>query len=74
MASVMGIPHILLDRSTEGVVLDHDVWTRECRCTRVVGSMDEAWAMLKFFLVENGGTINYLVGEGRLGKDMVEER
>ncbi|RPA82126.1 hypothetical protein BJ508DRAFT_101264 [Ascobolus immersus RN42] len=73
MATILNIPHILLDRSSEGVLLDHDVWTRTCGNVRVVGSIEDAWDMAKGFLGANGGGLEWLVGEGRRGSDMVEE-
>ena len=42
MCTIMGIPHVLMDSRLKKNIFLHDTWTKDCDCTRVADSFEEA--------------------------------
>ena len=42
MATILGIPHVLIDSKLGKNLAFHDTWTRDCNCVRVARSIEEA--------------------------------
>ena len=49
MCTIMGIPHVLLDSKLKKNIFFHDTWTKDCDCTRVAGSFEEATEFAKMY-------------------------
>ncbi|KAF8244037.1 hypothetical protein K440DRAFT_610851 [Wilcoxina mikolae CBS 423.85] len=52
MATLIGTPHVLLDSKLGKNLNFHDTWTKDCGCTRVAGSMEEAKRFARMFFEE----------------------
>jgi len=52
MATIMGTPHVLMDSKLGKNKDFHDTWTKDCGCTRVAGSIEEAKMFAKMFFEE----------------------
>jgi exopolysaccharide biosynthesis predicted pyruvyltransferase EpsI len=49
MSTIIGTPHILMDSKLKKNLNYHDTWTKDCGCTRVADSFDEAKELARMF-------------------------
>jgi len=49
MSTIIGVPHILMDSKLKKNLNFHDTWTKDCACTRVAASFDEAKHFAELF-------------------------
>jgi exopolysaccharide biosynthesis predicted pyruvyltransferase EpsI len=49
MSTIIGVPHILMDSKLKKNINFHDTWTKDCGCTRVADSIDEAKNFARMF-------------------------
>ncbi|KAF8249197.1 hypothetical protein K440DRAFT_492397, partial [Wilcoxina mikolae CBS 423.85] len=49
MSTIIGVPHILMDSKLKKNLYFHETWTKDCGCTRVADSFDEAMGIARLF-------------------------
>ena len=52
MSTILGVPHILMDSKLKKNLNFHDTWTKECECTRVADSFEEAKQFARMFFAK----------------------
>jgi exopolysaccharide biosynthesis predicted pyruvyltransferase EpsI len=49
MSTIIGTPHVIMDSKLKKNLYFHDTWTKDCACTRVAESIDDALAIARLF-------------------------
>lgn len=53
MSTVIGVPHVLMDSKLGKNLNFHNTWTRDCKCTRVTTSIEQALDVASMWFAEN---------------------
>ncbi|KAH8685112.1 polysaccharide pyruvyl transferase-domain-containing protein [Ilyonectria robusta] len=53
MSTVIGVPHVLMDSKLGKNLNFHNTWTRDCKCTRVATSIEQALDVASMWFAEN---------------------
>ncbi|KAF7557771.1 hypothetical protein G7Z17_g387 [Cylindrodendrum hubeiense] len=52
MSTVIGVPHVLMDSKLGKNLNFHNTWTRDCKCTRITTSIEDAKAVARLYFAE----------------------
>ncbi|KAK4938944.1 hypothetical protein LTR10_020692 [Elasticomyces elasticus] len=54
LATLIGVPHILMDSKLGKNLNFHNTWTRDCECTRIAPDINTAFDLARMFFEQNG--------------------